>query len=146
MSQLTEFIGTRQIEGEPKRRWFSSETLDLIVWSNEANLPFKFQLCYDTDRQEHALTWEAGRGFDHSSVDSRKTSGGPASPILVPSGAFDRDRVREAFAQSSCELEAQIGALVTMVLDAHPDSPDIAARRPPPLSRSEEHPWWKFWA
>lgn len=146
MSQLTEFIGTRQIEGEPKRRWFSSDSLDLIVWSNEENLPFKFQLCYDTDRQEHALTWEAGRGFDHSSVESGKTSGGPASPILLAAGAFDRDRVRKTFSQSNCELEAQINALVIMVLDAYPDSPNIAARRPPPRSKSGNHPWWKFWA
>lgn len=146
MSQLTEFIGTRQIEGEPKRRWFSSETLDLIVWSNEENLPFKFQLCYDTDREEHALTWEAGRGVNHSSVDSRKASGGPASPILVPAGAIDRDRVREVFTQSSLELDAQISALVTMVLDAYPDSPNISARRPPPRSKSGDRPWWKFWA
>lgn len=164
MSMLKEFLETRQYEGEPRRRWFYSKDLDLIVWVNEANLPFKFQLCYDSRLQEHALTWESGRGFDHSCVDSTKSqSGHMASQILVHNGdQFDRDRVRDTFVESSHALEVQIRDLITLVLDAYPNSPNIAARRPAPLLKadklpaserrpaplwkSEGRPWWKFWA
>lgn len=161
---LKEFLKPRQIEGEPRRRWFFSEDLDLIVWTEDSNRPFKFQICYDTTREEKALTWEAGRGFDHSSVvTTRSLSGHMASPILVRNAdMFDRDRLRNIFVESSYELDFQIRELVTMVLDAYPTSPNIAARRPAPLLKKDnptcsEHrtaplnksagsPWWMFWA
>lgn len=119
---LRELANTRQVEGEPKRRWFSSPQLDLIVWLDEADEPLGFQLCYDKLRAERALTWHADRGFEHSAVDDGEDS--PAqhksTPILVADGLFARDRVKKAFLEASAEIPANIRNLVGDVLDRYP--------------------------
>ena len=88
MDTLRELPDTRQIEGEPKRRWFNSPELDLIVWLDEDDAPVGFQLCYDKHHGERALTWRAGRGYDHAAVDDGEQT--PAqhksTPILVADG------------------------------------------------------------
>ena len=56
MRTLTEIPEVRQIPDEPRRRWFRSDDLDLIVWCDESGAPTSFQLCYDKPRSEHALT------------------------------------------------------------------------------------------
>jgi hypothetical protein len=103
MDTLRELHDTRQVEGEPRRRWFSSPDLDLIVWLDEQDAMVGFQLCYDKSRGERALTWRTGRGYDHMGVDDGEAS--PAqhksTPILVADGHFDRERVEALFTESS---------------------------------------------
>ena len=65
MTLLRELADIRQVPGEPRRRWFSSPDLDLIVWLDDADTMLGFQLCYDKSRGERALTWRADRGYDH---------------------------------------------------------------------------------
>lgn len=123
MSQLRELANTRQVEGEPKRRWFSSPDLDLIVWLGADEAPIGFQLCYDKDRGERALTWHAGRGFDHAAVDDGDrtgTQGYKGTPILVADGAFEPGRVKAAFLESSAEIPKDIRGFVSKVLDRYP--------------------------
>jgi hypothetical protein len=55
MATLREVDHVRRGAGEPARRWFSSEDLDLIVWRDPAGRPIGFQLCHDEPRHEHAL-------------------------------------------------------------------------------------------
>lgn len=115
MTELRELAGTRQVEGEPKRRWFSSPELDLIVWLDEADMPVGFQLCYDKTRGERALTWRAGRGYDHAAIDDGEH--GPAqhksTPILVADGRFDQARVQAIFAAASERVPEKIRSFVT---------------------------------
>lgn len=83
---LTEIANPQQIEGEPKRRWFSSLDLDLIVWLNENAEPMRFQFCYDKSRAERALSWSPELGFTHHAVDSGEMADDirhKASPILT---------------------------------------------------------------
>ena len=47
MDALREIVDVRQVPGEPKRRWFSSDDIDLIVWLDDSGAPVSFQLCYD---------------------------------------------------------------------------------------------------
>jgi hypothetical protein len=131
MAQLQEYAQTRQIDGEPKRRWFSSSDLDLIVWYDESEKPFAFQLCYGKQESEHALTWQPGEGFEHTAVDSgeQRSLHHKGSPMLVPDGAFDRDRVSRMFDDSAAELPAPVFELVTSVLAAYPQSPPAPAQR-----------------
>ncbi len=66
---LREIRRVRQVEGEAHRRWFSSSRLDLFVWYGASEAPVGFQLCYDKDGWERALTWNAPDRFSHEVVD-----------------------------------------------------------------------------
>ena len=128
MAGLIEVQPTRQVPDEPRRRWFTSVELDLIVWLDAAGAPVGFQLCYDKGQGEHALTWKVGAGFAHSGVDDGESVVGlryKASPVLVPDGALDIERLTEQFAASSAEVPPDIVQLVLARLRRHPD-----ARRP----------------
>ncbi len=78
-------LSTRQISGEPPRRWFTSSTMDLVVWLDETGRLQAFQLCYGKPRQEHALTWSNATGFAHLRVDdgSPPGLGHKNTPILL---------------------------------------------------------------
>lgn len=131
MSALKEYAGTRQIKGEPERRWFSTPELDLIVWVNEMKQPFAFQFCYDKLGREHALTWEPDSGYHLAAVDSGEERGlhHKGSPTLNSDESFDRDRVAGLFAAAAGELPAPITKLVAQVLAAWPHSPALPVRR-----------------
>src|SRR3954469_10687202 len=103
MGELRELPDTRQVEGEPRRRWFSSPDLDLIVWLDDDESLVGFQLCYDKTRRERALTWRDGRGYEHNAVDDGEQSPGQhkSTPILVANGYYDSERVEALFRESS---------------------------------------------
>ena len=121
MSGLRELPDTRQVPGEPRRRWFHSPDLDLIVWF-EADTPIGFQLCYDKARSERALTWRQGRGYDHSAIDSGEMTPTryKGTPILVADGAFRTDRVLSEFLESSAEVPDDIRRFVSQALARYP--------------------------
>ena len=84
---LKEQKNTSQIAGEPARRWFFDENMDLIVWyDNKSNIN-GFQLCYDKNTTEHAITWTLKNGFSHEAIDGGEDSVFKnRSPILVQDG------------------------------------------------------------
>ena len=122
MGTLTEISAVRQIPGEPRRRWFRTDDLDLIVWCDEAGAPTSFQLCYDKLRSERALTWTPERGFLHTAVDDGEGVGVgyKGTPILVAGGRFDANRVGDRFAAASAHLPREIVAFVANKLKQHP--------------------------
>lgn len=98
----------RQISGETHRRWFSSEGLDLIVWQEPGGPLAGFQLCYTLGSgEERALTWTLRDGYSHERLDDGE--GGVMSfkmtPILLPDGVFEKDRVISLFRLESTSLE-----------------------------------------
>jgi hypothetical protein len=122
MAGMIEVRDVRQVPGEARRRWFTSDELDLIVWCDAAGVPIAFQFCYDKPRAEHALTWRPELGFHHMAVDDGegvdfKWKG---TPILVPDGRFDVDQLRERFAQASGTVPSDIVAFVAAKLREHP--------------------------
>ena len=123
MHPLRELRDTRQIEGEPRRRWFCARELELIVWVDDDDDPIGFQLCYDKLIRERALTWREGRGFDHAAVDDG--SGMPTkykgTPILVADGRFDPERVSGIFLEASAELPGPIRDYVAAKLAHYPE-------------------------
>ena len=67
---------TRQVPGEGFRRWFTDSDFDLIVWyegQDEDGPIAGFQLCYDKQGAERALTWRRATGFSHEKVDDGET-------------------------------------------------------------------------
>jgi hypothetical protein len=140
---LKEIQKTRQLAGEPLRRWFSNEVFDLIVWygdpaaaldGDEASAPdpsgattiVGFQLCYRDWPEEKALTWLKGEGFSHNRIDSGE--GRPdhhkMTPILLPDGEFHAGQVREQFRAACVEIDPQVAETVCNALGRYPD-PDF---------------------
>src|SRR5712671_7091134 len=86
MDELVEIIHVRQVPGDPRRRWFSSDDMDLIVWYDDSDALIGFQLCYDKLRSERALRWEPEVGYRHTAIDNGESNISPrykATPILV---------------------------------------------------------------
>ena len=122
MEPLRELPDTRQIPGEPRRRWFNSLELDLIVWLDDRERPSGFQLCYGKSRGERALTWHRGRGYDHAAVDAGEDmpTKYKGTPILMADGVFHADRVRDEFLEASEQVPADIRSFVADVLERYP--------------------------
>jgi hypothetical protein len=124
MDALREIVNVRQFPGEPKRRWFSSDDIDLIVWLDDSGAPVSFQLCYDKLLSEHALTWKPESGFVHLAVDGGEQRGRfqyKSTPILVADEHFDANRVTSRFTEVSAQLPTVIVKFVTERLRQHPN-------------------------
>jgi hypothetical protein len=124
MSQtLKEWPRVRQIPGESKRRWFSSEEFDLIVWYSEDRHITGFELCYDKTGQQRSIAWRSREGYCHMAVDDGEH--GPdrhkATPILVADGAFDATSVHSSFLEASHALPEEIAVFVLQALERHPE-------------------------
>lgn len=112
---MREIYPTRQVPGEPHRRWFASSELDLIVRCDAAGAPVAFQICFDKGRHEHALTWEPSTGLSHSAVDDGEAHPGlryKATPVLAPGDPREVQVLRERFVAASVELPGEIVAFV----------------------------------
>ena len=122
MDTLREVENIRQLAGEPRRRWFSSEHLDLIVWADGAGRPIAFQLCHGKPTAEHALTWTVDAGFTHAGVDDGESVGfrHKATPILVADGDIDLARLERTFRDAGQGLPEDVAALVVGALRSHP--------------------------
>lgn len=115
---LKEIQDTRQIPGEPARRWFSAEEMDLIVWHEGDNFA-GFQLCYDKLQQEKALSWKPSSGLIHELVDSGENRSGhyKATPILIKSADYDLPAIRQAFIQQSALIAEDVSQFILMHID-----------------------------
>jgi hypothetical protein len=92
--------------GEPARRWFASDDLELIVWLDADAAISGFQLCYKTAHAEHALTWTRERSYHHDRIDDGEAD--PTknqTPILVADGVIDVAAIRTRFAQCSAAID-----------------------------------------
>ena len=54
---LQEEVRETEEDQEPRRRWFSDEYFDLVVWQSAGDGIVGFQFCYDKARTERAVTW-----------------------------------------------------------------------------------------
>ena len=119
---LAEIPETRQIPGEGFRRWFTDARMDLIVWyTSENGRIVGFQLCYDKDEDEKALTWTQEAGFSHERVDDGGDRGytHKGTPLLLPDGEFQPDRVLRDFTHQAEEIEAPLRRFVVEVLERY---------------------------
>jgi hypothetical protein len=122
---LVEIRNTRQIEGEGFRRWFTDEYFDLIVWYDEGRVLLGFQLCYDKEDRERALTWTRAHGFQHSRIDAGEIPGhAKMTPVIMTDGAFSRDTVAERFHAESGGIDAGIAGFVYETLKKYPAMPE----------------------
>jgi len=117
---------TRQIPGEPRRRWFFDDAMDLIVWTGEDDAILGFQLCYQLQGEEYAVTWKSDSGYSHSKVDTGEDSAVKnQTPILIRNDLFPKERLIEQFRENSTRIDEGIRALVLGKLRAYrPDEMD----------------------
>lgn len=111
---LYEINDVRQIDGEPKRRWFYDDFFDLVLWLDDSGKILGFQLCYDKRRDQHALTWRADSGYLHNRVDDGESRPGKykASPVLQPNGRFSKEGIAALFLRASRHLDRWIVEMV----------------------------------
>jgi hypothetical protein len=111
-SMLREIRNVRQVPGELRRRWFTSDAMDLIVWIGEEDGPAQLQLCYDKGRRrlERALTWKRDVGYTHTAIDDGEAGNGryKATPILVADGDFNSERITNLLLRYGVDLPADI--------------------------------------
>jgi len=103
----------KQVRQDPGgyRRWFRDNRFDLIVWIHDGIEGF--QLCYDTDADERALTWYATGSYVHAKVDDGEHPfGAKQAPVLVSDGVFDSTRVAEEFREAAAGIDPAIADLV----------------------------------
>lgn len=114
---LVELRVTRQIEGEPKRRWYTSSEMDLIVWQ-EAEGISGFQLCYEKKGRERAVTWQKEKGLIHTAISSGEGVGlkHKESPILVADGTPDYPVILQLFSLQAEYVSPEIRQHVEQVL------------------------------
>lgn len=102
-----------QKEEKYPRRWFEDDFFELIVWYDAGHIIHGFQLCYPRYRDERALTWRQGSGFNHEKIDDSRVFGSmPATAILVPDGVFPAEMVIDEFTKRSREIDSEIANFV----------------------------------
>jgi len=117
---LKEWNGVRQRPEEGTRRWFTDDKFDLIVWYQSDEL-IGFQLCYDKDSVERALTWYRSGGFSHARVDDGEgPHGAKRTAMLVSDGLFDARRVISDFQSVCTEIDPEIVTVVLSALESYP--------------------------
>ena len=118
---LKELSDVPQVPGEPRRRWFTSRGLDLIVWYGPESEPVGFRLCYREGAREHAFTWTEDRGFEHHGVDDgeARVEKHKMSPTLVTDGLFDRENLLFLFQGESQLIDPSVAALVEEKIRAY---------------------------
>lgn len=112
---LREWKGVRQRPEEGRRRWFTDEDMDLIVWYTDDDEISGFQLCYAKQTDQHAVTWFTDGTYSHARVDdgeSGRAIGVKETPILVQDGVFDASQIAEAFRREADLVDPQIRDLV----------------------------------
>jgi hypothetical protein len=111
---LAELAHVRQIKGEHRRRWFCDRYFDLIVWIAEDGGIAGFQLCYDKDGKQRALTWKPPGRYTHTGIDDGENRPGrfKQTPILVADGSFDHAGIAARFKRASLEIDPPIAEFV----------------------------------
>ena len=104
---LAEVPKVKQIADEPRRRWFSSPSLDLFLWYDEDENIIQFQICYDKGPDEHALTWNNKNRLTHHSVDDgeNRTFRMKSTAIMVSDSEFDADKIARLFEELAGNIE-----------------------------------------
>jgi len=110
LSRLLRELGTGRLDGSHGvRRWFQDDDFDLYFWLDAAGAAHAFQLCYDRNGNEGAITWERSTGFGHDRVDSGEQSPKRAmTPILRTATAAPYFRIYNRFLAASTECPREV--------------------------------------
>ena len=121
---LSEIRNVHQIPGEGYRCWFTNTFFDLIIWYNDQRIIKGFQLCYNKNDDEHAVTWHKDSGFSHTEVDNGEDELHfyKMTPILISDGIFENKKIAEKFQKESQKIDPDIASFVLEKLIEYPTS------------------------
>lgn len=116
---LYELREARKSDGDVLVRWFTNNYFDLALWLDPRDGHILgFQLCYDKLNDPHALTWKEAAGYYHNRVDDGENPGRfKMSPLLVPDGIFNKDRIVKKFKAESVNVEPVIRGFVLKTIE-----------------------------
>lgn len=107
-----------QLRGEPRRRFFFDDCLQLYTWTDPQGGIVAFELSYDLWRDARAFRWQAGCGMEHYRIDDGESRAFRKSvAILRPDPSRIDRRIREEFARRSGNMDAGILEAVLRELD-----------------------------
>ena len=114
-------LNVTQKDGDSYRRWFMDDYFELITWYSADKTTIKgFQLCYDRNHDEHAVTW-MNNGFKHDKVDDgKKPFKHAGSPILVDDGIFPVKQILNKFKKACEKIDYQVANFVIEKLNTYP--------------------------
>ncbi len=125
---LREISSVRQtaadINNGVNKRWFSSTQLDLFIWQSfECDSIRAFQLSYDKQGRESAISWKENESAQFFEVDSGWEPGNyPKSPILLDQEQPDTEAlyalVNEKLSPALSGIDKQIADFILATLDA----------------------------
>jgi len=105
---LNEVPASQSPQGR-RRRWFSDDDFDLVVWFSDSGAIVEFELCYDKPRVERALVWSHVDGYAHFRVDTGEaTPLKNLAPMLIGDGPLAKDEVIPRFLEASARLDPAI--------------------------------------
>ena len=125
MSQLAEVSKVVQRPGEPARRWFQSETLDVQLWLDDSGAPIGFQLAWRDGSLGRAITAHAGQPLLHEQVDEGGRGGkGVARSALLHAVErdFDLALILPRFAAASAAMPEALRRFVLDRLGGEPET------------------------
>lgn len=112
---LNEIKNIKQYDEEPQRRWFFDPSMDLLIWSDEAENIVGFQLTYDRPSNPKALTWWQESGYVHNRVDDGEcldTVIHKGTTILLSDDVFDIQKVARLFEKESGDIDSNVSDFV----------------------------------
>ncbi len=144
---LSEVQQVRQVRGDARRRWFSDEHLDLIVWHDDHGQPDGFQFCFDTGNGPHAITWIQGEGYKFNGIDDGEGPFGSskATPVLIlATENCSLESITSRFEDASTGIDPTIRAMVLARLREFNNAPTMPSSVPltrgtPPAGQESRH-------
>jgi hypothetical protein len=132
---LREIGNIKQYPGQFFRRWFSDEMLDLFVWYDTDGRIAGFQLCFDKDGRERALTYSDENGYTLNEVEADGSAWDMSSPVLaVPDTEFPRVRLLAQLGERGELLDTHLREYLSEKLEACGAALDVPDRNPEPTS------------
>src|SRR6218665_2484573 len=115
---LTEVKRTYQRPHEAARRWFTSETMDLMLWLDGDGRLLAFQFSHGKPQQEQALSWSRQHGLSAQKVDDGSSEGlrHKGSPLLLGSNSLDIGTAIRAFSSANQEIPAVYAGQILQIL------------------------------
>ena len=105
---------------EPKKRWFSSQSMDLFVWFDTDDTIVSYQFTYDKPQNEKALIWNEKEGLSHMGVDDGSRSGKhPGSPLLVQDGVANPSKIISMIRNNAGELDPSIKDFIILGIEEY---------------------------